>query len=102
MRFNALRFISAIGATAILGAALPGPAGADEPYRTEETRLEASIPVNYKELMKMQPMDVMHAIDNQKKGVVTKEQFLKYHSMLFDKMDKDHNGELSQSEWMGR
>ena len=33
---------------------------------------------------------------------VTREEFLKFHEELFDKMDKDHTGKCTMSEWMGK
>ena len=43
----------------------------------------------------MSPMDVMHMMDTDNKGKVTKEQYLKFFSDLWDKMEKDKAGMVS-------
>jgi hypothetical protein len=53
-------------------------------------------------LGKMKPMEIMHMMDAGNKGYVTKEEFMKFHEAMFAKMDKDHDGRLSTSEWLGR
>jgi len=60
------------------------------------------IPASYSAFMKMKPMAVMHAMDNGKKGYVTKEEFMKFHEAMFDKMDKDKDGKLTQDEWIAK
>jgi hypothetical protein len=57
------------------------------------------VPANYVAMMKMKPMDVMHLMDPDKKGYVTKEDFMKFHEMMFEKMDKNHDGKLTESEF---
>ena len=57
------------------------------------------VPANYTMLMKMTPMDLMHAMDPDNKGYVTKEDFMKFHEMMFEKMDKNHDGKLSADEF---
>jgi len=60
------------------------------------------MPPSYYALMKMKPAEVMHVMDPDKKGYVSKEDFMKFHQKMaenmFDKMDKNHNGRLEQSE----
>jgi uncharacterized membrane protein YfbV (UPF0208 family) len=58
------------------------------------------MPASYAAMMKMKPMDVMHMMDTDKKGSVTKEQFMKFHEAMFEKMDKNKDGQLSQEEWL--
>jgi hypothetical protein len=60
------------------------------------------MPSSYAALMKMRPMEVMHMMDAGKKGYVSKDEYMKFHEMLFDKMDKDKDGQLSRAEWEGR
>jgi EF hand len=60
------------------------------------------IPASYMALMKMNPMDVMHAMDSDKKGYVMKEDFMKFHDAMFDRMDKNKDGKLTEDEWMGK
>jgi len=80
--------------TAALLATAP-TARAATPSSTDEAR-------SWAQLAKMKPMDVMHMIDTDKKGYVTREEFLKFQEQLFDKMDKDHDGKVMGSEWMGK
>jgi Ca2+-binding EF-hand superfamily protein len=64
------------------------------PGTTDEAR-------SFAELHKMAPMKVMHQIDKDNKGYVTKEEFEAFAGKLFDKMDKNHDGKVDQQEWMG-
>jgi hypothetical protein len=57
------------------------------------------MPASYASMMKMKPMDVMHMIDPDKKGYVTKDEFMKFHEALFDKMDKNKDGKVSEQEF---
>ena len=59
-------------------------------------------PKSYSDFVKMKPMAVMHMMDTDKKGFVTKEQFMKFHEDMFDKMDKNKDGKLSREEWLGQ
>src|SRR2546422_8706544 len=84
----------------VFGALLPAFAAAPAaraatPSSTDEARSWAS-------LTRMKPMEVMHMIDTDKKGYVTREEFMKFQEQLFDKMDKDHDGNVTASEWMGK
>jgi hypothetical protein len=58
-----------------------------------------TMPTSYMKLMKMDPMEVMHLIDKGTKGFVTREEFMKFQEQFFNKMDRDHNGRVSQVEW---
>jgi len=60
------------------------------------------MPSSYGAMMKMKPMDVFKMMDTDKKGVVTKEQYMKFHEAMFDKMDKNKDGVLSHEEWVGQ
>jgi hypothetical protein len=51
---------------------------------------------------RMKPMDVMHVIDTDKKGYVTREEFMKFQEEFFDRMDKNHDGKVDAKEWMGK
>ncbi len=59
-------------------------------------------PKSYSDLMKMKPMDAMHMMDKDKKGYVTKDEFMKFHQGMFDRMDQDKDGKLSREEWIGQ
>jgi EF hand len=60
------------------------------------------MPASYAAMMKMKPMDIMHMMDTEKSGFVTKDQFMKFHEAMFDKMDKNKDGKLSREEWLGK
>jgi hypothetical protein len=57
------------------------------------------VPPSYGAMMKMKPMDVMHMMDTEKQGYVTREQFMKFHEAMFEKMDKNKDGQVSAKEW---
>jgi hypothetical protein len=50
--------------------------------------------------MKMKPMDVMHVMDPDNKGYVTKEDYMKFHEMMFQKMDKNRDNKLDEDEFV--
>ena len=60
------------------------------------------MPAGYSSLMKMKPMEVMHMMDPDKKGFVTKSDFMKFHERMFEKMDKNHDDKLSEAEFVER
>ena len=60
------------------------------------------MPAGYASLMKMKPMEVMHLMDKDKKGYVTKSEFMKFHEQMFEKMDKNHDDKLSEAEFVER
>jgi hypothetical protein len=83
-------------AAAALLAALAAPAArAVSPSTEEDVR-------SYMYLSKMKPMDVMHMIDTDKKGYVTREEFLEFQRKLFDRMDQNKDGKVDANEWMGK
>jgi len=57
-------------------------------------------PASYAALVKMKPMEAMHAMDEGNKGYVTKEEFMKFMEALYDKMDRNHDGKVSKEEWL--
>ena len=60
------------------------------------------MPAGYGSLMKMKPVQVMHMMDPDKKGYVTKSDFMKFHERMFEKMDKNHDDKLSEAEFVER
>jgi len=79
--------LAAFGTAATLGlGALPALGAA--PANTD-------LPRSVGELMNMSPMDVMHMMDTEHKGKVTKKQYMKFFSDLWDKMEKDKSGMVS-------
>jgi hypothetical protein len=89
-----LRNTLAIGLLCIglLGAT---PALAGSPGNTDEARSWAA-------LQRMKPMEVMHAIDADKKAYVTREEFMKFQEELFARMDRNADGKVDAKEWMGK
>jgi EF hand len=57
------------------------------------------VPKSYTSMQKMKPTDVMHMMDADNSGYVTKEEFMKFQESLFDKMDKDHDARLTAPEF---
>jgi len=86
---------TSIAAAVLLALALAPAARAETPTSTDQVR-------SYSALLKMKPMEVMHMCDAEKKGYVTREEFMKFHEEIFQKIDRDHDGKLSSAEWMGK
>ena len=57
------------------------------------------VPANYAMMMKMSPQDLRKAMDPDKKGYVTKDDFMKFQEMMFQKMDKNHDGKVTGKEF---
>lgn len=74
---------------------------ASRAYAYEEMRTGGP-PAEYVQFLKMKAMQIMHMMDAGKKGRVTKDEFMKFHEEMFDRMDKNHDGELTPEEWLGR
>ncbi len=66
-----------------------------------EGRLE-DVPSSYPALQKMKPVEVMHMIDKEKKGYVTREEFMKFQEALFDRLDKNRDRRLDEVEFTDR
>jgi EF hand len=60
------------------------------------------MPASYGALMKMKPMEVMHLMDPDRKGYAAKSDFMKFHEEMFEKMDRNHDGNLSEEEFVAR
>jgi hypothetical protein len=94
---RAVRIARAVlGAAAIAAASAAG--AADRPAATRQQ----DVPSSYPALQGMKPVDVMHMIDTQQKGYVTKEEFLKFQEAVFDRIDRDQNRRLSEVEFTDR
>jgi len=65
---------------------------------TEQTNTD--LPRSIGEVMKMKPLQVMHMVDTDKTGVVTKQQYMKFFEDLWDRMDPGHKGTVSKDVWM--
>ena len=48
----------------------------------------------------MRTMKMMHAMDKDNDGKVTKEEFMTYHQMIWEKMDKNHKGYMMEEDWV--
>lgn len=47
-------------------------------------------------------MQVMHSIDTDGDGKVSKEEFLKAHQTMFDRMDASHSGSVDSAHWLAQ
>jgi Ca2+-binding EF-hand superfamily protein len=60
------------------------------------------MPPSYYALMKMSPAEQMSMMDPDKKGYVTKDEFMKCHKAMaekmFENMDKNRDGKLTEAE----
>ena len=48
----------------------------------------------------MRTMKMMHMMDTNNDGKVTKEEFMAYHQMIWEKMDKNHKGYMMEEDWI--
>jgi Ca2+-binding EF-hand superfamily protein len=48
----------------------------------------------------MRTMKMMHMMDTDNDGNVTKEEFMAYHEMVWEKMDKNHKGYMMEEDWI--
>jgi ABC-type Fe3+ transport system substrate-binding protein len=82
-------------AVAVVMTALPEAYASDVTYD--------KMPDSWSAFMKMTPAERMQMMDPQKKGYVTKKEFMAFHQKMaekmFEKMDKNHNGKLEQDEF---
>jgi len=85
---------------AALAAALIAVLAAIPNARAADTSQDM-MPASFGSLMKMKPKDVMHLMDPDKKGYVTKSDYMKFHEKMFEKMDKNHDDQLSEEEFIG-
>lgn len=60
------------------------------------------MPMSFAAMMKMDPVAVFHMMDRDKKGYVTRDDFMKFHQVMFDRMDKNKDGKLTEDEFIAR
>ena len=58
------------------------------------------MPSSFFALKQMKPMDVMHQMDPDKDGFVTRAEFMKYMDALYTRMDRNKDGKVSSEEWL--
>jgi hypothetical protein len=56
-------------------------------------------PTSMAELMKMSPEECMKMMDKEHKGHVTKQEFMKFHEELWQKMDKNRDDRVTTPEF---
>ena len=50
----------------------------------------------------MRTMKMMHMMDTNKDSKVTKEEFMHFYEMVWEKMDPKHLGEVGVNKWIGQ
>jgi hypothetical protein len=70
------------------------------PARAATAPKSTDLPRSVGELMNMTPTELMNMMDPEHKGMVTKEQYLKFFSDLWDRMDKEHAGMVMKDTFM--
>ena len=50
----------------------------------------------------MRTMKMMHMMDTNKDNQVSKEEFMHYYEMVWDKMDQGHLGQINVNKWIGQ
>ena len=48
----------------------------------------------------MRTMKMMHMMDTNNDGKVTKEEFMAYHEKVWEMMDKNHKGYMMEQDWL--
>jgi hypothetical protein len=76
----------------------PNGASAFDPTRDDYS--PDDMPGTYFALKQMKPMDVMHQMDANKDGMVSKAEFMKYMGALYDRMDRKHDDKVTAEEWL--
>ena len=94
--------IARAAAKVLTAAALSASFGFLPAAQAADANPQDRMPASYASLMKMKPMDLMHLMDPGKQGVVSKDDFMKFHEDLFQKRDKDKDGRISEQEWLAR
>jgi hypothetical protein len=97
--------ITARAAAIIAGAGaamLVASSGSLPVARAADVGPQDKVPASYGAMMSMKAMDVMHMMDAGNEGQVSRESFMKFHEALFEKMDRNKDGRLSQQEWLER
>ena len=84
-----------------LGTALIALAAYPRPAKPSDASYD-NMPMNYASMMKMEPMAIFHMMDRDKKGYVSRDDFMKFHQAMFDKMDKNKDSRLSEDEFIER
>lgn len=83
-----------VAAVAFVTAARPNVYASDVSYD--------QMPPSYYALMKMKPAEQMRLMDPDKKGYVTKDEFMKFHKAMAEKMfanmDKNRDGKITEAE----
>jgi hypothetical protein len=71
------------------------PARAATPTTTDEAR-------TFTALQRVKAIEVMHLMDEEKKGYVTREEFLRFQEQLFDRMNPSGDGKVDAREFTGK
>jgi hypothetical protein len=101
MKFAPIRSTRIAAAVRTLGAGAAAASLAVAPLaRAADTTPQERAPRSYAAMMKMKPAELMHLMDASHEGYVTRDEFLKFQQELFERMDKDRDGRISEPEFL--
>lgn len=93
-------FAAIISAWAVATMLVLAPAHASAFDPTRDDYSPDDMPGTYFALKQMKPMDVMHQMDTNKDGMVSKKEFMKYMEALYDRMDQKKDDKVTAEEWL--
>jgi hypothetical protein len=87
--------LATISTTTALLLMLASPTGA----RAADSSSDQHVPKTYTAMVKMKPTDVMHLMDKDGTGYVTREEFMKFYEQLFQQLDSDRDARITEPEF---
>lgn len=98
---SATKIIRARLGRAVLGAAAIASFASAQPARAAEAR-EENAPPSDTAVQKTKPADVLPMIDTDKKGYVTREEFLKFNEAVLERIDGNEDRRANEVEFTDR
>jgi hypothetical protein len=97
------RFALAAGVAALVMSLVPSPSwAAAEDAAKKDAKTKGKTMPSYPALMEMKPEDVMHMMDADNSGYVTREEFTKFYQALYDRLDLNKDKKLTAPEFTDR
>jgi hypothetical protein len=91
--------LAAAGAALVMSLVpLPSWAAADDAAKKDAAGKGKTMP-SYPALMEMKPEEVMHMMDADNSGYVTREEFMKFFQAEFERLDRDKDKRLTPPEF---